>query len=47
MEQARATNTSYMPPVQNYQGTAAFLLGMQYLEDCDNWDILNRQFHKI
>ena len=43
----RATNTSLSPPVQNFQGIAAYLLGMNYLKRTDDFDALNRQWHMI
>ena len=43
----RATNTSFVPPVQDYQGTAAYLLAMGYWEKKDAFSALSRQWHGL
>ena len=47
LQRQRATNINFMPPVQDYQGTAAYLLGMSYFEKIARFEALNRQYHKI
>jgi RHS repeat-associated protein len=43
----RAATNTFIPPVQDYQGTAAYLLAMGYYQKNDVFDALNRQWHGI
>ena len=36
-----------MPNVWDYQGTAAYLLGMGYFQKNDAFDVDNQQWHKV
>jgi RHS repeat-associated protein len=47
LEQERATNSSFVPKVWDYQGTAAYLLGMGYFQKNDAFDVYNQQWHKL
>jgi len=47
LQRQRATNTSFVPPVQDYQGTAAYLLAMGYHQKNDAFDALNQQWHGV
>lgn len=47
LEQARATNSSFIPKVWDYQGTAAYLLGMGYFQKNDAFDVYDQQWHKL
>lgn len=47
LEAQRATNNSFVPPVQDLQGTMAYLLGMGYFQKLDAFDQINQQYHKI
>ena len=47
LQRQRATNSTFVPSVWDYQGTAAYLLGMGYYQKKDAFDFLNQQWHKI
>ncbi len=47
LQQERAANTSFVPTVWDYQGTAAYLLAMGFYQKNDAFDALNRQWHGI
>ena len=47
LQRQRATNNTFVPAVQDYQGTAAYLLGMGYFQKLDAFDAQNQQFHKV
>ena len=47
LQRQRATNNSFVPPVQDYQGTAAYLLAMGYYQKNDAFDALNQQWHGV
>ena len=46
-QRRRATNTSYVPPTEDLQGTAAYMLGMGYFEKLARFDDLNQRVHKV
>src|ERR1039457_7485773 len=47
LQRQRATNNSFVPPVQDYQGTTAYLLAMGYYQKNDAFDALNQQWHGV
>ncbi len=47
LQRQRATNNSFTPKVWDYQGTAAYMLGMGYFQKNDAFDVWNQQWHKI
>lgn len=47
LQRQRSTNTTFKPNVWDYQGTAAYLLGMGYFQKNDAFDVYNQQWHKI
>jgi len=47
LQRQRATNTALVPAIEDYQGTAATLLGMGYFEKLDRFDVLNQRVHKL
>ena len=47
LQRQRATNNTFVPAVQDYQGTAAYLLGMGYFQKLDAFTAQNQQFHKV
>jgi RHS repeat-associated protein len=47
LQRQRATNTSFIPNVWDYQGTAAYLLGMGYFQKNDAFDVYDQQWHKV
>ena len=42
-----ATNSSYIPKVWDYSGTAAYLMGMGYFQKLDAFDANLQQWHKL
>lgn len=47
LQRQRATNNSFVPSIQDYQGTVAYLLAMGYWQKADAFNALNKQWHKI
>jgi RHS repeat-associated protein len=47
LQRQKATNSSFVPPVADFQGTAAYLLGTQYFQKVDAFDANNQQWHKV
>jgi RHS repeat-associated protein len=47
LQQERAANASFVPNLWDYQGTAAYLLGMGYYQKYDAFDVNNQQWHKV
>ncbi len=47
LERQRATNSTLIPNVWDYSGTAAYLLGMGYFQKNDAFDVNNQQWHKV
>jgi len=47
IERTRQTNTSYMPDLREYQGTAAYLMGMNYFHNLSKFDVRNARLHKL
>ena len=47
LQRQRATNTSFVPNVWDYNGTAAYLLGMSYFQKNDAFDVSDQQWHKV
>ncbi len=47
LQRQRATNSSLVLNVWDYQGTAAYLLGMGYFQKNDAFDVNNQQWHKV
>jgi RHS repeat-associated protein len=47
LQAERAANTSFVPTVWDYQGSAAYLLAMGYYQKSDVFDALNQQWHAV
>lgn len=47
LQAERAANTSFVPPIWDYQGTAAYLLAMGFYQKSDAFDALNQQWHAV
>jgi len=47
LQRQRATNSTMTLNVWDYQGTAAYLLGMGYFQKNDAFDANNQQWHKV
>ncbi len=47
LQRQRATNANLVLHVWDYQGTAAYLLGMGYFQKNDAFDVNNQQWHKV
>jgi len=47
LQRQRATNATMTLNVWDYQGTAAYLLGMGYFQKNDAFDVNNQQWHKM
>ena len=47
LQRQRATNSTMVLNVWDYQGTAAYLLGMGYFQKNDAFDVNNQQWHKV
>jgi RHS repeat-associated protein len=47
LQRQRAANTNFVPNVWDYNGTAAYLLGMGYFQKNDAFDIYDQQWHKV
>jgi RHS repeat-associated protein len=47
LQRERAATNTFVPPVQDYQGTAAYLLAMGYYQKNDAFDALNQQWHGV
>ena len=47
LQRQRATNSTMILNVWDYQGTAAYLLGMGYFQKNDAFDVNNQQWHKV
>src|SRR5436190_766078 len=47
LQRQRATNNSFVPSIQDYQGTVAYLLAMGYWQKNDAYVALNKKWQKI
>jgi len=47
LQRQRAANTNFVPNVWDYNGTAAYLLGMSYFQKNDAFDVYDQQWHKV
>jgi YD repeat-containing protein len=47
IERRRQTNSSYVPATEDYQGTAAYLMGMSYFEKDTRFTALSERLHKV
>ena len=47
LQRQRAANTNFIPNVWDYNGTAAYLLGMGYFQKNDAFDVYDQQWHKV
>jgi YD repeat-containing protein len=47
LQRQRATNATMTLNVWDYQGTAAYLLGMGYFQKNDAFDVNNQQWHRV
>ena len=47
IERRKQTNSAYAPAIEDYQGTAVYLMGMSYFEREGEFQQLNQNLHKV
>ncbi len=47
IERRKETNSAYAPAIEDYQGTAVYLMGMSYFERAGEFQRLNQNLHKV